>query len=102
MGREKNWRVEKYLVEVEYNEQGVPYIEGFPDASIYAEKNGNVYTIKGNSDGLLFLAHCLVALAKASPVVKEQGYHIHLDSLYNINESDVEILLAVVEDQDVV
>lgn len=41
--------------------------------------------IEGNQDGLLLLAKALLGMAE---YVNSDGYHIHLDDLYKINNAD--------------
>lgn len=84
---------ENHIIHLRYGKQGIPYVEQIPGAKLRAEKHGNTYTIRGNSEGLLFLAHSLVALAKMENQPETEGYHIHLDDLYEINNENIDFIL---------
>lgn len=84
---------EKYIINLEDGSHGIPYVEPIPEAKLRAEKHGNTYTISGNAEGLLFLAHNLVALAKMKTKPETKGYHIHIDDLYKINDENVDFIL---------
>jgi hypothetical protein len=57
-------------------------------------QSDGVLEIRGNREGLIFLSKCLFGLAhsKADP-----EYHVHLDSLYEINASDHEFILRKID-----
>lgn len=78
--------MKKANIEIEYNEMGFPIIEklGKPKLSFSLE-NPNELHIEGNQDGLLLLAKALLGMAE---YVNSDGYHIHLDDLYKINNAD--------------
>lgn len=85
---------EQYIIDLKYGNKGLPYIEPIPGAKICAEKHGNTYTIKGNAEGLIFLANTLVALAKMNNQPETEGYHIHIDDLYEINDENIDFILT--------
>ncbi|MGB1249873.1 MAG: Imm32 family immunity protein [Candidatus Promineifilaceae bacterium] len=84
---------EQYVINLEYGSSGLPYVELFDKANLTAETHGTAITICGNTDGLLFLAHQLVALAKMPVDSLKGGYHIHLDDLYGLNPHKIEFVL---------
>lgn len=83
----------KYEIQLHYGNHGIPYIEPDPKAKLNAEKHGNTYTIKGNTEGLLLLARSLVSLAIMDEISENKEYHIHIDDLYNINHENTEFII---------
>jgi len=79
--------MKKANIEIEYNEKGFPIIERFgtPNLSFNLE-NPNELHIEGNQDGLLLLAKALLGMAEYEN--SDDGFHIHLDDLYKINNAD--------------
>lgn len=78
--------MKKANIEIEYNEMGFPIIErsGKPNLSFNLENPNELY-IEGNKDGLLLLAKALLGVAEYE---NSDGYHVHLDDLYKINNVD--------------
>ena len=76
----------KVKIEIEYNANGLPILErlGNPYLS-FRLGNPNELYIEGNQDGLLLLAKALLGMAEYE---NNDGYHIHLDRLYDINEEN--------------
>ena len=76
----------KVKIEIEYNANGLPILErlGNPYLS-FRLGNPNELYIEGNQDGLLLLAKALLGMAEYE---NNDGYHIHLDGLYDINEEN--------------
>ena len=76
----------KVKIEIEYNANGLPILErlGNPYLS-FRLGNPNELYIEGNQGGLLLLAKALLGMAE---YVNSDGYHIHLDDLYKINNAD--------------
>ena len=84
----------KITLDVEYGSHGLPILQAEAGARLTAQKHDNVFTIKGNEQGLLFLARSLVSLAKLQASPDHEGYHIHLDDLYALNDDKIEFILA--------
>lgn len=70
-------------ISVEYNRHGCPIIEKRDGCclSFYNDSENNI-TIKGNENGLRLLAKAIVGLINYQ---SDDGFHIHLDEIYNIN-----------------
>ena len=85
--------VKEYKVKLEYVISGLPYVEQISGAKLIAEKHENTYTLSGNASGLLFLAQNLIALAEMPTQPSNEGYHIHLDGLYDLNNTGVDFIL---------
>lgn len=79
-------------IEIEYNENGFPIIErlGMPNLSFNLGKSNTLH-IEGNQDGLLLLAKALLGMAEYE---NSDGYHIHLDDLYKINNADKTFIIS--------
>lgn len=78
--------MKKANIGIEYNENGLPIIErlGKPNFS-FKLVSPNELHIEGNQDGLLLLAKALLGMAEYE---NSDGYHVHLDDLYKINNAD--------------
>ena len=78
--------MKRVKIEIEYNKQGLPILErsGNPYLS-YGLGNPNELCIEGNQEGLLLLAKALLGMAEYE---NSDGYHIHLDDLYKINNTN--------------
>ncbi len=78
--------MKKANIGIEYNENGLPIIErlGKPNLS-FKLVSPNELHIEGNQDGLLLLAKALLGMAEYE---NSDGYHVHLDDLYKINNAD--------------
>ena len=78
--------MKKANIGIEYNENGLPIIErlGKPNLS-FKLVSPNELHIVGNQDGLLLLAKALLGMAEYE---NSDGYHVHLDDLYKINNTD--------------
>lgn len=78
--------MKKANIGIEYNENGLPIIErlGKPNLS-FKLVSPNELHIEGNQDGLLLLAKALLGMAEYE---NSDGYHIHLDDLYKINNTN--------------
>lgn len=76
--------MKKAKIEIDYNEYGFPILErlGNPNISFRLE-DSNELIIEGNKDGLRLLAKALLGMDE-----NNDGYHIHLDRLYDINEEN--------------
>lgn len=73
--------MKKAKIDIEYNENGFPVLErnGNPNLSFSLVSPNELY-IEGNQDGLLLLAKALLGMAEYE---NSDGYHIHIDELYN-------------------
>lgn len=85
--------MKKANIEIEYNEKGFPIIEllGKPNLS-FNLGNPNELHIEGNRDGLLLLAKALLGMAEYEN--SDDGFHIHLDDLYEINNADKTFIIS--------
>lgn len=79
-------------IEIGYNEKGFPIIErlGKPNLSFNLGMSNTLH-IEGNRDGLLLLAKALLGMAEYE---NSDGYHIHLDDLYKINNADKTFIIS--------
>ncbi len=71
---------------VEFGKNGLPFIEPIDGARLdyTVSENGNL-SFDGNSEGLLILAKALVGMAHCK---RNDGYHVHLDDLYELNDDE--------------
>lgn len=78
--------MKRVKIEIEYNKQGLPILErsGNPYLS-YSLGNPSELCIEGNQEGLFLLAKALLGMAEYE---NSDGYHIHLDDLYKINNTN--------------
>lgn len=85
--------MKKAKIEIEYNENGFPILEklGNPSLSFSLGSSSNELYIEGNQDGLRLLAKALLGMAEYE---KNDGYHIHLDDLYKINNADKTFIIS--------
>lgn len=83
----------KVKIEIEYNANGLPILErlGNPYLS-FRLGNPNELYIEGNQDGLLLLAKALLGMAEYENC--DDGFHIHLDDLYEINNADKTFIIS--------
>lgn len=84
--------IKRANIEIEYNENGFPIIErlGKPNLSFNLGMSNTLH-IEGNRDGLLLLAKALLGMAEYE---NSDGYHIHLDDLYKINNADKTFIIS--------
>lgn len=83
--------MKKARLEIEYNEYGIPILEksGNPNLS-FRSGNPNELYIEGNRDALILLAKALLGLAECEV---DYGFHIHLDELYGLNDTDKTVII---------
>lgn len=86
-----------YALPLEYGSSGLPFFEAIPEARLQAKASQNEFTISGNKNGLLFLAHQLIGLANMENQLQHKDYHIHLDDLYSLNNNGVHFSLRLDE-----
>ena len=60
------------------------------DSSFTTHDDGNELELTGNRAGLLLLAKAALGMAET---IREDGFHIHLDDLYDINAEGKSILI---------
>lgn len=85
--------MKKANIEIEYNEKGFPIIERFGKPNLSFDlANPNELYIEGNQDGLLLLAKALLGMAEYEN--SDDGFHIHLDDLYKINNTDKAFIIS--------
>lgn len=82
-----------YKIKLAYGVNGLPRLRPTKGMHLSAGQYGNQTHIKGNRAGLLFLAEALVQLAQLDENIVAEGYHVHLDDLYQLNEANIEFIL---------
>lgn len=71
---------------VEFGENGLPFIEPVDGAQLnYSVSNNGSLNVDGNKEGLLLFAKALIGMAYCE---RDDGYHVHLDDLYELNEEE--------------
>jgi hypothetical protein len=80
--------------DLKYGKYGLPIVRAEAGTKLLAQKHGNTFTIKGNRQGLLLLAYSLASLANMPELPGTEGYHIHLDDLFSLNDEGIEFILA--------
>ena len=75
---------------IQLNDEQLPILPVEPEAhlSFNIHADGNILELTGNRAGLLLLAKAALA-----ETVREDGFHIHLDDLYDINSEGKSILI---------
>lgn len=78
-------------ITVEFGEFGLPFIEPKKNTDLnYRILADGTLSIEGNKNGLRLLAPSLLGLAECSI---DDGYHIHLDDLDDLNEDGNSIVI---------
>ena len=77
---------------VQLNDEQLPIlpVESEAHLSFNIHADGNILELTGNRAGLLLLAKAALGMAET---VREDGFHIHLDDLYDINSEGKSILI---------
>ena len=77
---------------IQLNNEQLPILPVEPEAylSFTTHADGNELELTGNRAGLLLLAKAALGMAET---IREDGFHIHLDDLYNINSEEKSILI---------
>ena len=70
---------------VKYNDFDIPYIKIKKNAHLTYDIQKNGIEIIGNRIGLKLLAKALLGIAESE---RNDGFHIHIDDIYNINEDN--------------
>ncbi len=85
-------------VSVQYNKFGFPNLKFKKDALVtYRCIGENDIEIVGNKKGLKLLAKALLGVAEYP---KADGYHIHLDDLYQINNENKRFIITKSEKEN--
>lgn len=84
---------------IKISASGLPVLKPAPGRRLRAKKHDSTFTITGNKEGLLLLAHALMGLAMMPERPENRGYHVHLDDLYEINDEGIDFILACDEEQ---
>lgn len=84
-------KIREKKLSVEFGENGLPYIEADERAYLsYSTDPNGTLCLSGNKHGLLLLAKSLLGLAECE---RDDGYHIHLDDLYDLNDEGKFIII---------
>ena len=77
---------------IQLNDEQLPILPVEPEVHLFftIHANGNELELTGNRAGLLLLAKAALGMAET---IREDGYHIHLDDLYDINAGGKSILI---------
>ena len=77
---------------IQFNDEQLPILPVEPDThlSFTTHADGNELKLTGNRAGLLLLAKAALRMAET---IREDGFHIHLDDLYDINAEGKSILI---------
>ena len=77
---------------IQLNDARLPILLLEPEAhlSFTTHDDGNELELTGNRAGLLLLAKAALGMAET---IREDGFHIHLDDLYDINAEGKSILI---------
>ncbi len=79
-------------ISVSFNKSDLPYIPIKKQSYLIFEisEDSNCVKIIGNKTGLRLMAKCLLGMAETE---RADGYHVHIDDLYNINEEGKEFII---------
>lgn len=82
-------------ITLEFNKQGIARLPRVEGAALTAKvfQSDNTIAAKGNAEGLRFLATALLGLAEADAALVRDGYHVHVDDLYELNSDGVAFIL---------
>ncbi len=82
-------------IEVAFNDTGIPCVEVDPEAELNIRVNEEgTFEITGNRTGLRLLARSALGMAECE---RTDGYHIHLDDLYELNRDGNHFIVRVSE-----
>ena len=78
---------------IQLNDEQLSILPVKPEAylSFAIHDAGNELELTGNRAGLLLLAKAALGMAETS---REDGFHIHLDDLYSINDEEKSIIIC--------
>ncbi len=82
----------KKSVSVGYNEEDLPYIplKNNVNLTFRISEDGKTIEIDGNKNGLRLMAKALLGMAETE---RTDGYHVHIDDLYNINDEEKQFII---------
>ena len=85
-------RMKSKKLTIRLNGELIPIIPVEPDTHLtfIKHKDGNELELTGSRAGLLLLAKSALGMAET---LREDGFHIHLDDLYAINEEGKMIII---------
>lgn len=89
----------KVTISVAYNEYGIPDLtDKQKEARVtFRLGNKNEVEIYANKEGLRLMAKTFLGLAEYE---REDGYHIHLDDMFNINDEGKSFILYKEEEKE--
>ena len=78
---------------IQLNDEQLPILPVEPEVhlSFTTHADGNELELTGNRAGLLLLAKAALGMAET---IREDGFHIHLDDLYSINDEGKSIIIC--------
>ena len=78
---------------IQFNDEQLPILPVEPDVHLTfaIHQGGNELELTGNRAGLRLLAKAALGMAET---LREDGFHIHLDDLYRINDEEKSIILC--------
>ncbi len=79
-------------ISVSFNEDDLPYIPLKPQSHLTFKlsKDNKCVQIIGNKKGLRLMAKALLGMAETE---RTDGFHIHIDDLYNINREGKKFII---------
>lgn len=81
-------------ISISFNKWGCPILDKSDDCYLsFKCNNPKSITIMGNEDGLRLLAKAIIGLIH---VQSNEGFHIHLDEIYDINEENKNFIIDIV------
>ncbi len=80
-------------VSVSFNEEDLPYISVKNDVNLTfrISEDSKTVEIVGNKNGLRLMAKALLGMSETE---RTDGYHLHIDDLYNINNDDKQFIIS--------
>ena len=83
-------------ISINYNKWGCPILEKNSKCYLsFTSDNANNITIKGNEEGLRLLAKAIIGLINSQ---SNNGFHIHLDEIYDINKETKNFIIDLVSE----
>lgn len=84
--------IETKTLTIQLNDEQLPILPAEQDAHLTfaIRADGNELELMGNRAGMLLLAKAALGMAG---ILREDGFHIHLDDLYGINDEGKTIMI---------
>lgn len=84
--------METQTLTIQFNDEQLPIlqVESAANLTFRTFGDGNELVLTGNKEGLLLLAKVALGMAETH---RRDGFHIHLDNLYDINDEGKCILI---------